>query len=364
MNPILRYILFAFETVIFGPAYAYLNQLVRVKEPLHPEKAWSLITEPWPPAIEWFRKNYPPYFIRKVLMWWMLRPKHSKGIENHYDVSNDFFETFLDKKFLFYSCADFLDPDDTLEDAQTRKANHLLGMLDPKPGEKILELGPGWGSMLRLVYEMTGDKENLHSYTLSKKQMEFNAARENFNMEYRDFITTDYPKESFDKIYAVAVAEHVRPKDIGPWMKKLHDGLKPGGTMVQHFFCLANDTTPVSAVAGQLIFPGSELSSHHRWVQAIEAAGLKIIRHTVHDYRPTLHAWYFNLARNREKALKAASVYEYNRFLVFIAGTYRFFDDGEAKVYRFKIKRPLKANDEDREPIRLDFRRQREIANV
>ena len=265
MHPILRYTLFFIESIIFGPAYAYLNQLVRVKEPLHAEHAWRLITQPWPPAIEWFRKNYPPYFVRKILMWWMLRPKHNQGIENHYDVSNEFFEAFLDRKFLFYSCADFLDPDDTLEDAQTRKANHLLGMLDPQPGEKILELGPGWGSMLRLVYEITGDKKNLHSYTLSKEQMKFNEEREAFNMEYRDFITTDYPNEAFDKIYSVAVSEHVRPKDIGPWMKKLHAALKPGGRMVKHFFCLANDTTPVSAVAGQLIFPGSELSSHHRW---------------------------------------------------------------------------------------------------
>ncbi|MEL7497530.1 MAG: class I SAM-dependent methyltransferase [Planctomycetota bacterium] len=354
MHPFLRYTLFVFETIVFGPAYAYLNQLVRVKEPLHAERAWSLITEPWHPSIEWFRKNYPPYFIRKILMWWMLRPKHDQGIENHYDVSNEFFESFLDKRFLFYSCADFLHPNDTLEDAQTRKANHLLGMLDPNPGEKILELGPGWGSMLRLVYSVTGDKQNLHSYTLSKKQIAFNRERENFNMEYRDFITTDYPNEFFDKIYSVAVSEHVRPQDIEPWMKKLAGAVKPGGRIVKHFFCLANDTTPVSAVAGQLIFPGSELSSHHRWCQAIEDAGLLIERHTVHDYRPTLKAWYFNLARNREQAIEAANVYQYNRFLVFIAGTYRFFDDGEAKVYRFKITKPIVNPSTPRVPVELD----------
>ncbi|MFX5603078.1 class I SAM-dependent methyltransferase, partial [Acinetobacter baumannii] len=80
--------------------------------------------------------------------------------EYHYDLSNDFYRLFLDKTFMFYSCADFNSPGDSLEQAQLNKANHLLSLIDPKPGEAILELGCGWGSMLRHIHAHTGDIRN------------------------------------------------------------------------------------------------------------------------------------------------------------------------------------------------------------
>ena len=340
MNPFFRYSLFAIESLIYGPAYGFLNQLVRVNEPLNPEMTWDLITKKRSRPVEWLRRNYPPSFARRFLVWLKNRQSHAAGIHNHYDVSNDFFELMLDKKFLFYSCADFLEPDDTLEDAQARKAKHILGMLDPKPGEKILELGPGWGSMLRLVYDITKDKENLYGYTLSQEQLEFNKQRDGFKVEIRDFITTEYEEEAWDKIYSVAVTEHVRPHEVDPWLKKLYRAIKPGGRMVKHFFCLRDDTVPVSCLAGQLIFPGSQLSSNHFFVRAFERAGFRIRHHTVHDYRPTIRAWFDNLTSNRDKAIEAAGLREYNRFMVFCAATWKFFDDGEANVYRFHLDKP------------------------
>ena len=341
MNPFSRYALFAFETAIYGPAYAFLNQLVRVPKPLDPELTWKLITQPRSPLVEWFRKHYPPTFARKLLMRRILNQDHAKGIHNHYDVSNEFYELMLDKKFMFYSCADFASADDTLEDAQRRKADHILGMIDPKAGEKILELGPGWGSMLRLVYGITGDKENLHAYTISEAQLEYNAEHDNFNVEKRDFITTDYEPESFDKIYSVAVWEHVRPHEIDPFLAKLYRALKPGGRLVKHFFCLESDSVPISCLAGQLIFPGSQLSSHYFHVRAFERAGFRILHQTVHDYRPTIRAWFENLTSDPERAIAAAGLREYNRFMVFCAATWRFFDDGEANVYRFHMEKPV-----------------------
>jgi len=65
------------------------------------------------------------------------------GIAAHYDVSNDFYELFLDRKYMFCTCADFPTGQETIEEAQAIKANHLLNLIDPRPGEKILELGCG-----------------------------------------------------------------------------------------------------------------------------------------------------------------------------------------------------------------------------
>ena len=341
MNPFLRYLLFAWEFIIYGPAYAYLNQLIRVREPLQAERAWELVTGDWPPFIEWLRKNYTPKFMRRYLLRNLLRQDHSIGIEDHYDVSNDFFCLFLDKKYRAYSCADFVKPTDTLEDAQTRKFNHILGMLKPQKGEKILELGPGWGSMLNAVYAITGDKENLVGYTLSKEQIEFNKEHGNYNIELRDFITTDYPVEHFDAVYAVAVWEHVRPEEVDMLLEKIYKSLKPGGRFIQHFFCLTTDELPISCLAGQLIFPGSQLSSYRFHTEAFAKAGFEIHQRTVHDYRPTIRAWFDNLVANREEAIKAASVREYNRFIIAFACVWKFFDDGESNVHRFELRKPL-----------------------
>ena len=88
-----------------------------------------------------------------------LNQSHAKGIEYHYDVSNEFYKLFLDRDFMFYSCADFASDQDSLETAQRRKADHLLSLIAPVAGERILELGCGWGSMLRHIHEATGDKD-------------------------------------------------------------------------------------------------------------------------------------------------------------------------------------------------------------
>ena len=339
MHPIKRYSLFFFESLIYGPAYGYLNQLVRVPEPLDPEMCWDLIEQKWNPMVEWLRTNYPPRFIRRLIMSRRLKPSHEAGISDHYDVSNDFYASMLDDKFMFYSCADFLDRSDTLQTAQKNKAQAIFDLIDPQPGEEILELGSGWCSMLRFIEERTGEKERLHGYTLSREQLEFNQKNFGFDVKFSDFITMDYPPEAFDKIYSIGAWEHVRPKEIPGLLRKLHGALRPNGKLVKHFFCLRTDKTPVSAVAGQLIFPGSELASYQTHVEEFEKAGFRIVRRTIQDYRPTLRCWYDNLVKNKKQAIQAGGVRNYNRHLVFIAATWRFFDDGESMVVRFQLEK-------------------------
>ncbi|MFN8705822.1 MAG: SAM-dependent methyltransferase [Planctomyces sp.] len=266
-----------------------------------------------------------------------MRQSHATGISHHYDVSNDFYRIMLDKKYMFYSCADFLREDETLEEAQTNKANAILELLQPRAGENILELGSGWGSMLKVISNQTGDPAHLHGYTLSQAQFEHNQATHQFNIQLKNFITADYPVGRFDAIYSIGAWEHVRPDEIQPLLRKLHQALVPGGRMVKHFFCLPTDNLPVSMLATQLCFPGSQLVSHHFHVRAFEQAGFRIVRQTVSDYRPTVRAWFNNLVANKTEAIEAGGVLNYNRYLVFTAAWYRFFNDGEANLYRFQL---------------------------
>lgn len=197
--------------------------------------------------------------------------------------------------------------------------------------------------MLRRIHEATGDKENLHGFTLSADQVAYNDAKNGFQVEFRDFIKTDYESEYYDKIYSIGAWEHVRPQEIFPLMQKLYAALKPGGRLVQHFFCRNEKRLPATAIVGQIFFPGSLNAADADHVRWNEAAGFKITQRTTHDYRPTLRAWFDNLVANRERAIELVGVETYNRYLLFFPSAYRYFDDGVGMLVRWVMEKPPNA---------------------
>jgi cyclopropane-fatty-acyl-phospholipid synthase len=334
-----RQLALATDALTYGVSYGYLKYLIASPVPLDPEATWADITHDPLPIIKWLTLRYPPEFARA----WLLRHKQREdvrlGIAEHYDVSNAFYELFLDRRYMFYSCADFVQGTETLEEAQAKKADFLLRLIDPRPGEKILELGCGWGPMLKRILEATGDKGNLHGYTLSQEQVAYNEQHNGFHVEFQNFITADYPREHYDKIYSIGAWEHVRPHEVGPLLAKLYAALAPGGRLVNHFLCRLVDHLPASAVISQLFFPGAVNSSYRFHVRSFEAAGFRVTHTSVHDYRPTLRAWFERLTAQREQALKLVDVQTYNRFLVFFASAWRYFDEATGTVFRFVLQK-------------------------
>jgi cyclopropane-fatty-acyl-phospholipid synthase len=309
---ILRHVLVPVEAAVYGVSYAFLQNIIRSPTPLDAEWTWHAVTR---------------------------EQDHVLGISAHYDVSNDFYKLFLDKKYMFYTCADFHSPHDTLEQAQQNKADFICKLIDPHPGERILELGCGWGSMLHRLHEETGDKDNLFGLTLSREQKAYNDEHNHFNVEFDDFITRDYAPESFDKIYSIGAWEHVRSKEIPPLLKKLHRALRPGGRLVKHFFLRANDGVIGPVACSQIYFPGSMGESYRYHSKAWEAAGFRIAHCSVHDYRQTLRAWFDRLVAHKEEALKLVNVQTYNRYLTFFPASWRYFNDRYGIVTRWVLEK-------------------------
>jgi cyclopropane-fatty-acyl-phospholipid synthase len=339
MNMLARLPLAAAEMAAYGPAYGYLNYLIRSPQPLEAESTWQRVAGDPPAAANWIRNAWPPVFLRGALIAAKKRQDHVLGISAHYDVSNDFYELFLDKKYMFYSCADFITGRETLEEAQQNKADFILRLIDPQPGEKILELGCGWGPMLKRIYEATGDKENLCGYTLSKEQVAYNETHNGFQVEFRNFVTSEFPTEAYDKIYSIGAWEHVRPQEVPQLLGKLYRALKPGGRLVQHFFCRLQEAYPPSAVVSQIFFPGSVNSSLRYQIRACEAAGFRVAHASIHDYRPTLRAWFDNLERNRRRALELVDVATFNRYMVFFPASWRYFHEMTGFVVRLRLEK-------------------------
>lgn len=326
------------DCIAYGPAVAAVNYFTSSPVLNDPESIWRFFTGRQPPVIQFFIDHYPVSPIRTRIIKRMMNQAHAPGIEYHYDLSNEFYRLFLDRRFMFYSCADFRLSDDTLEQAQLNKANHLLSLIDPQPGEKILELGCGWGSMLRHVHAATGDNEGLFGYTLSREQKSYIEETMGFRVLLDDFTTADLGESRYDKIYSIGAMEHVRPDEILSLLRKLHRALKPGGRLVQHFFSLnGTDAMPTSMVSSQLLFPGSLLSLHSHHLATAAEAGFRLSLSSEHDYRPTLRAWFDRLAAAKDEAVRLVGVQVTNKYLACFASAWAFFNLNKATLHRLVL---------------------------
>ena len=158
------------------------------------------------------------------------KKKSVKDISKHYDLGNEFFSTWLDKT-LTYSCGIFEKPGQELEKAQINKYNKLINLIKPKPGDRILEIGCGWGGFaehLAKNYDV-----QLDCITISKKQFEFTKKRINILglqnkvkvkfLDYRDL------KDKYDAIASIEMIEAVGEKNLNRYFKTIKNNLKPNG---------------------------------------------------------------------------------------------------------------------------------------
>jgi cyclopropane-fatty-acyl-phospholipid synthase len=328
-----KYLAFLPETLAFGLHLGKFKYLTRVSRPVEPARVWELLAEP-PRAIRLIEESYPTRLQMRAMIGFlsltMLFQNHESGISDHYDLSNEFFGLFLDSRFRFYSAGDFASPSDTLEDAQERKAQRFLEMIDPKPGQRIFDAGAGWGGMLNRVHQAVGRDAELIGYTLSREQQRYVDETYGLKVEFKDFVTADYEDASFDTIYSIETFEHVRMLELPRFAAKLRRALKPKGKLLCQLTCLAHELPPPYALySGLDTFPGSEATPLPRYIKEFERASFRIQHLQLLDYRPTFRAWFNRLGERQEEAVAMVGVRHYMRFLCFLASTWRLFDSQE-----------------------------------
>ena len=344
LSKLKRFILLIAQTIIYGPSCARFFYWIGSDELLDPEATWARFTQPKGWLVEWLMRNYPPESVRKIFLNLYYHRSvnfkdHRAGISEHYDLSNRFYELFLDQEYMFYSGADFHNRTETIEQAQEHKANYLLDLIDPQPGEKILDIGCGWGAMLKKISSRIAEPEHLYGYTLSTEQQQFIESKYGFNVELKDFITAEYTPESFDKIVSIGSIEHVRECELLPLAHKLSSALTPNGKIVHQFFCQTGVVFPTRLLSIALvIFPGSELTNLQQHLDTFAAAKLVVTHHSIHDYRETLRAWFDRLVVNRDEAIQLVGIQNYHKYLCYLPEAWRMFDDGDLVLMRFALK--------------------------
>lgn len=253
-------------------------------------------------------------FINGIRHW--LRKNTSrmsrKNIAEHYDLSNEFYEIFLDPT-MTYSCAFFRKPEDSLEEAQLHKLHLMIDKARIKPADHVLEIGSGWGSLAMESARRTGCR--VTGITLSEKQLEFSRARVReaglsgkINFELRDYRSVE---GKFDKILSVEMLEAVGHDYFGRFFRRCDELLKPGGLCVLQVITIPDQRYDAYRVKSDWIqkhiFPGGLLPS----LSALSWAMKRHSRFVVEDledigihYARTLREWRENFSANEAQAEK------------------------------------------------------------
>ena len=283
------------------------------------------------------------HMIKKFSRFWRfltnynLPGKSKRDIKHHYDVGGEkgekLYDIFLDKKHRQYSCAYWKNGTTSLEEAQQNKLDHIIKKLDLKEGQKVLDIGCGWGG---LSFEIAKQKKcEVTGISLSENQINYcnkKVVKLGLNNQV-NFQLIDYRniKGNFDRVVSVGMFEHVGKKFYSAFFKSVKNLLKKDGKFILHTISTVEKPGPGNEFIGRYIFPGGVVPSYSEIIKPIENEGLIIsdsetlIRH----YDKTLECWLDRFLEKKEiiKKLydeKFLRMWEF--YLASCAAAFRFRD--------------------------------------
>lgn len=268
-----------------------------------------------------------------------------KDIEFHYDVSNDFYKLFLDPQMV-YTCGYFTDWGNDLATAQYDKLDMVCRKLRLKPGDRMLDIGSGWGALVCHAAEHYG--VTALGVTLSTEQLELARAKvaerglgDRVRIELQDFRKLE---GQFDKISSVGMFEHVGIDNHDEYFSTVHRLLADGGLYLHHAITRPGKKNiakfrkknPEYKAITSYIFPGGELD-HIGWT----AVNLEEHRFEIHDvegwrehYARTTEIWARNLMAHRDEAAAIAGAAKTRIWILYLAGVSLAFRNGSVSIFQ------------------------------
>lgn len=273
--------------------------------------------------------------------------ENKRNIAHHYDVSNAFYALFLDAEMV-YTCAYFHDWNDDLDKVQRQKLDMICRKLRLKPGETMLDIGSGWGSLACHAARHFG--VNVVGVTLSEEQIAF--AREKVERlglgDKVKFELVDYAKmegaERFDKISSIGMFEAIGVSHFPTYFQTVHRLLKPGGLYLHHAITRPGGSgatrgkkkRPEFAALTRYIFPGGELDHLGRTIDNLEKYGFEV--HDVEGWREhyqrTCRFWHDRLLARYDEACKEVGEVMTRVWLAYLAACSITFERNNARLYQ------------------------------
>ncbi|HEY9429216.1 MAG TPA: cyclopropane-fatty-acyl-phospholipid synthase family protein [Gemmatimonadaceae bacterium] len=288
--------------------------------------------------------------------------KHSpkrdqEAVRSHYDVGNDFYSLWLDRS-LVYSCAYFPDGSEDIDAAQRAKLDHLCRKLRLVPGERLLDIGCGWGGLIRHAaanygVEALGITLSERQAALAREKLRADGLERRCRVEVRDY--RDFPPgTTFDKVVSVGMFEHVGRAELPTYFRQAARLTKPGGLFLNHGIVRARDGDEglrrwvrrllwrQGKFIDRYVFPDGELVPLDEAVRDAEGAGLETRDvETLRDhYALTLRQWVRRLEAARGAAEKLVGAQAYRVWRLYMAASAYAFASGKLSLAQVLLGRP------------------------
>ncbi|MCX6395648.1 MAG: cyclopropane-fatty-acyl-phospholipid synthase [Propionibacteriales bacterium] len=265
--------------------------------------------------------------------------RDAEAISHHYDVSNRFYELVLGPS-MTYTCACYPDVTSTLEEAQFHKYDLVAGKLDLRPGQRLLDVGCGWGGMVRHAAREYGVRAL--GVTLSAEQAFW--AQQKIKEEgleglaevrHLDYRLVD--EGDFDAVSSIGLTEHIGVANYPAYFGFLRDRLKPEGRLLNHSITRAdNKKTSTGAFIDRYVFPDGELTGSGRMISEIQDAGLEVhhAENLREHYARTLSGWNQNLVEHWDECVAEVGAATARTWGLYIAGSRMGFETNEIQLHQ------------------------------
>jgi cyclopropane-fatty-acyl-phospholipid synthase len=273
--------------------------------------------------------------------------RDARAVRHHYDVSNDFFALFLDAS-MTYSCAFFsrAPAGSTLEEAQQVKLGLTADKLELEPGQRVLDVGCGWGSFTRHVAREHG--ASVLGVTLSERQAELARRRADEEglgdrIDIRVMDWRELRGERFDAIASIGMVEHVGSANIDAYAARLGELLAPGGRLLNHGIARLRHTDgEAGPFSERFVFPDAAPLHVSRILTAVERAGLEPehVEGYRDDYAETLRHWAARLDEHAAEGERLAGPERMRVWGLYLRAARRGFETGFTSIFQVKARKP------------------------
>ncbi len=275
------------------------------------------------------------------------KDRDRQAISYHYDLPVEFYALWLDKRMV-YSCAYFCTPDEDLDSAQERKLDYICRKLRLRPGERLLDIGCGWGGLIMHAaayygVEAIGITLSVPQAEVARERLRREGLNDRCRVEVSDYRDIDHERE-YDKIVSVGMFEHVGEALLPEYFQRAWDHLRPGGVFLNHGISYsATYHRRGASFADRYVFPNGELVPISASLQVAENSGFEVrdLESLREHYALTLHHWVRRLEDHADEAHRITSDITYRIWRLYMAGSAHAFRNGRLNVYQTLLAKPV-----------------------